>query len=1458
MNKRRVLLWIVTVCLLAALIPSTVFAASNGWNKNADGSWSYYNADWDYWYTDGVYEIEGEYYGFDTNGIMYENQWHKQGSIYYYFDANGRAYKNGVYKIGVKYYGFDWDGWMHADTSFSVYDETVEKWIYYRAKADGSLYVNEWYKDGSIYYYFDADGKMCRNEVRKIGSNYYGFDWDGWMYTDTVFSVYDEAAEKEVYYHAKADGTLYAGLWRQEDGDYYYYFPNGEMCRSGVYQIGGNYYGFDWSGRMYADTAFGIDHYDSASEEWKYTYYRAKADGSLYVNTWYENDDDWYYYGAGGVAADDFKMIGTTWYFFEEGYMITDQMVYSENYKAYYYISKDGTSSVKAKANGWFKADDDYYYFENNEMYCGDVYKIGSKYYGFRWDGRMYEDQRFGIDYYDEELGHWVYEYYCAKADGSLYVNEWYEEGGDRYFFGAAGVAPNDFKLINDTWYFFENGRMITNRLVQSEQDGKFYVISADGKSYRQISGNGWAAVGEDYYYILNNRICRDVVIKIGSKYYGFDYEGRMYENRRFWSNYYDEAQDMHYSGSFRAKVDGSLYVNEWYEEGEDRYYYGAAGLGAKDFVMIGGTWYFFEDAYMVTERLVWSDAYNGYYVISADGKSSRQITKDGWVSVGEDYYYILNGTKCESSVVEIGSKYYGFDWNGRMYKNTTFSRSHWDDAQGIWVYNSYRAKADGTLYVNEWYQDGSEWYYYGAAGAGADERFMQVGSVWYYFYGARMVKDQVVYEDGKAYALDKNGQQIKTPGKQAVNGYYVYVKTDGTLKTDGWVSISGKYYYFAPRMKANCLFTDEDGALYAVNNAGVCVAVTGNGIYDIGSLVYLENGKIFTGWKNVDGGWRYFDTAMVMNGTYEIDDEWYVFDKNGKMFTGGWLFISMGYGDAYSYAYADASGKAATGLKTIGGKTYAFHEYGYLCTDTTVNIDGVTYITDENGVATKVDMKDGWKTIDGKYYYVKNGQFVTDRTEVIGGKRYGFDYDGIMCSDGFYTFWWNGYEAVILGADGVAKTGWQKLGNLWYYGGADGLLVNGRQTIGGKDYIFSENVMQVGTFQWNDKVVTTDANGIIVSEKNCADGWSYIDGSVYYYKNGKPYTGWVGDYHIQEGYMQWGGVITVDGKPYVLDNYGRYVKSGWYCIDRSIYYGREYITYVYAKAGGVLCCNEWLQLGSNWYYFDSDSHMVEDCVMEIDGELHKFAAGGKYLGKMRDLIGTKDGWKQVGSDWYYIHAGEPITGAHYIGGKYYVFDYEGVMLSDCFAYCGEDYNDYCYVNSNGEKAAYTGWKKINGEWCYFTKDNNVVRGWFQDGGKTYYAENIEKNGKLCVGLFSGYMSDGEYLHYFGSDGVYQGTRGVENGWYQAGGEWYYFRNGRLVHGHQVIGGKSYYFSGGAMVTNDIYGYAYYGADGVQRTTKGWYQTSFGWIYVGENGVLYDGIYNIGGKQYCFLGGIMV
>lgn len=141
-------------------------------------------------------------------------------------------------------------------------------------------------------------------------------------------------------------------------------------------------------------------------------------------------------------------------------------------------------------------------------------------------------------------------------------------------------------------------------------------------------------------------------------------------------------------------------------------------------------------------------------------------------------------------------------------------------------------------------------------------------------------------------------------------------------------------------------------------------------------------------------------------------------------------------------------------------------------------------------------------------------------------------------------------------------------------------------------------------------------------------DGWKFISGTWYYYKNSTKQTGWqeINDtwYYLDSS----GKMLTywqkVNGKWYYFGSSGsmatgwKYVRGKWYYLDN--------------KNGDMK--TGWYQDGSTWYYLDPSN-----------GDM-------------------KIGWTKVNGKWYYLNSnGAMVTGSQTIDGKVYNFASSGEWI---------------------------------------------------------------------------------------------------------------------------------------------------------------------------------------------------
>ena len=1140
---------------------------------------------------------------------------------------------------------------------------------------------------------------------------------------------------------------------------------------------------------------------------------------------------------------------------------VTDSVDTEENEES----TLETTVNSGEQENGWLCGNDgNYLYVRDGNTLKQCVAEINGSYYGFDDNGIMYVDKEFII--WDDEINE--YGYYRAKSNGKLYVSEWYEnEWGDRYYYGEEGRSYSGVHEVNgNLCCFYSNDQLCKNTYFTTE-NGENYYCDSDGNATK-LTNNSWTKVDGKYFYVKNGKVLANCVEKIGNAYYGFDYAGQMYADESFYFSTWDN--NTYTYNYYRAKKNGSLYISQWYYDGNYYYYYGTDGVAYNGVKDINGVKYYFENSQMATSGFCESEG--NVYIINEDGHLTA-CTANGWVLYQNQYYYLENASPIKNCVRKIENSYYGFDNEGVMYKDCTFTIG--------WNWRvCYRARSNGKLYVSEWYKDtDGNWYFYDDNACGASGLKIINGKKYlfssYNEYAHKLLINSIEYWDGSYYAVDKNGEILQSEGWHKIVGDWCYVKEDGTLY-QGILENCGYTYYMDPKMWKNIEITDIDGNACKIDSSGHISKITENGFFNRGwRSSYVSEGTIVKNcWKRISGKWYYFDKDGYMmisddrnNGTVhtiKINNKYYYFYEDGAMAENGWVYMCTG-----KWCFAKASGELVTGDAWIGKTLYHFSDDGVLKSGI-CNENGTYAVFNKDGAKLGTITQEGWNKINGNYYYLEDGCVKADGAyKLANGKWYVFDKDGKMLSGTKQNNRW-------LSESGSALTGWIKRGGAWYYADLDTAeLYTGFQKINGVQYYFRSNgTMLAEETVVDSKLIMAESNGAVKGIVLLEDGWSYHDGECYYSKKGVVYTGWVGKYYVERGRMQRNTSIydSKAKKYYWVDEYGVYQKNKWVNNDQC-----------YAKSDGTLAENEWIEIDGKTYYFEYRYYGPGQkvCGLRQIGKTYLvFDADGVYLADMSNM---PNGWLFINGNYYYNENGKPKWACDaLIGGKTYKFSYLGTLLTDWFgvriAYDVTDLADRCsYYQKNGALASYVGWKMINGKWYYFDSRSKCLEGWATLNGKKYYFKTFTDThyanhsngepGEMCTGY---QIIDG-VLYYFNSNGACQGVCGPQNGWYRADGDWYYMKGGKVITrsiGYMEyvleqstiivsIGGTEYVFDNntGKMITNKIVdcdGKRYVDASGKIVTQKGWRLTSNGYIYIQTDGTVCIGVHKINGSVYYF------
>ena len=692
------------------------------------------------------------------------------------------------------------------------------------------------------------------------------------------------------------------------------------------------------------------------------------------------------------------------------------------------------------------------------------------------------------------------------------------------------------------------------------------------------------------------------------------------------------------------------------------------------------------------------------------------------WGSDSTGTYYVVDGNRLTSTVVNIDSYYYGFNSSGYLYKATDFYLNP----------NYYRAKEDGKLYVNEWYDSefGAK-YYYGSQGK-AVNGLMSVDSNLYYFENGLMVVDRAFEANGTSYFANSDGFPLQMGEGQ--NTYYdkygsecIYYVVDGSFLKSQIHSEGGSYYFYDSYGKmvksgTGSIYTGgkyrdvrawADGTLY--QDEWYYESSYGNRYY-YGPACYT-----LPGFNNVEGkmyyfepnGRQYYNQAATIDGKVYIFNEdgtyyqatadgWYqtqsdkYYVRNGKLLTGalyegntmyyfrpdGRLLVNDIINDTYEngtmyyygadweghvirnnffmgYYFNDAGRTLPNGFQKIGDYDYYF-EHGKYVKDTIRNINGTNYIFDITGAMYKAP--EGI-SINIHTYYVKNGQLANGLYTVDGKQR--FFVDGIMQQDRVFQYSENEYGAAL--ADGtIVKSGWDEvkypldplLSSGAVYANQNGKLVNGLKVIDGKTYIFGVDAYTPYILNRNNMVKN---NGT----------WYYADSNgvatVVNVDNDLVDKG-QDKFFIRNGELVKHEILYIGTGTYAFDEYGKAVINGlWTTRDPA------YKVY-YADSSGKIVKNQWVLIQNQGnkdgvYYFGWNGVGYEG-FRTVNGNEYYFVDGRRMGSEIRPINGELYKFNDSGSQ-YTIGVADGV----YTSGRSLQVVRNGVLVTnELYPYMGQYY----------------------------------------------------------------------------------------------------------------------------------------------------------------------------------------
>lgn len=322
------------------------------------------------------------------------------------------------------------------------------------------------------------------------------------------------------------------------------------------------------------------------------------------------------------------------------------------------------------------------------------------------------------------------------------------------------------------------------------------------------------------------------------------------------------------------------------------------------------------------------------------------------------------------------------------------------------------------------------------------------------------------------------------------------------------------------------------------------------------------------------------------------------------------------------------------------------------------------------------------------------------------------------------------------------------------------------------------EIILQEGTYYFSYEIGGEEESQQPRDGKYLTNTWVHPgeDVSVWYYVNKEgvqedpalhegPMQNETGYFYLDKQGKSQSGKFKINGVIYNYDGKGNrsQIRDGWQQDGNNWYYIENG-----QQATG------WKNLQSNWYYLNPQNGILQKGVFrDYTGTLYYADSNGRMI--------SGNGWKQIGTAWYWLQAGgalttgwintggnwyylDPNTGAMHTGwyqvnGSWYYSDGSGMMQSGGWINLG---GTWYYLSGSG--AMYTGWLNQGGSWYYLDGNSGAMHtGWYQVNGSWYYSDG---SGKVEAGRW---MNQGETWYYLSGSGA------AFTGWQKIGNTWYYF-----------------------------------------------------------------------------------
>ena len=320
----------------------------------------------------------------------------------------------------------------------------------------------------------------------------------------------------------------------------------------------------------------------------------------------------------------------------------------------------------------------------------------------------------------------------------------------------------------SNQWYYYKGGKKQTG---WQKVDGTWYYLNSSG-----VMQTGWLKDRGTWYYLESSGAMATGWEKVNGTWYYFNSSGAM--------------------------------LTGWQDIGGARYYLNSSGAMLTGWQKIDGNWYYFYSGGSIatnTEIDGWSIDENGV-------ATKIEQVQNGWLQVGNDTLYYIEGV-AQTGLVDIeGSRYY-FNENGIMqtgwqiidnvkyyfYESGQMATSTEIDGWSIDA-NGVATKIEVVL--NGWQKIDGDWYYY--VNNVKQTGWLTLGNDKYYLKAdGKMMSDEWLTQNNKKYYFAASGLMKKGWIEWRHQWYYTNqngeMLTSGTV--DGWIITPSGMAYLPGRM---------------------------------------------------------------------------------------------------------------------------------------------------------------------------------------------------------------------------------------------------------------------------------------------------------------------------------------------------------------------------------------------------------------------------------------------------------------------------------------------------------------------------------------------------------------------------------------------------------------------------------------------------------------------------------